>query len=224
MPGVFVTATGTDIGKTYVTCGLIRAARRAGRTVTALKPVLSGYTPQEAAASDAGRLAAALGEPVTTQTIARLSPWRFAAPLSPDMAAAAEGRDVSFDALVAACRDALAGETAFVEGVGGVMVPLDATHTVLDLMAALGAPVVLVGGTALGAISHGLTAVAALATKGIVPALVILDESAGSTVPTQATRATLARFLPGIGLAVLPRDAPEAAFDALWAMLAPALR
>ena len=91
VPGLFITATGTDIGKTYVTAGLLRAGRRAGIAVDALKPVLSGYDPADAETSDAGVLLAALDRPITAATIAAMSPWRFAAPLSPDRAAEREG-------------------------------------------------------------------------------------------------------------------------------------
>ena len=97
---VFVTATGTDIGKTFVACGLIRALRRKGRAAAALKPVLSGFEPAEAEGSDSGRLLAALGRPVTPDEIARISPWRFAAPLSPDMAALREKRTLDFAGVV----------------------------------------------------------------------------------------------------------------------------
>src|SRR5512142_3076249 len=83
----FITATGTDIGKTFVAEGLARAWRRRGRRVRALKPVMSGYAESDAAMSDAGRLLDACGEHATTETVAAISPWRFEAPLSPDRAA-----------------------------------------------------------------------------------------------------------------------------------------
>ena len=92
MSAYFVSATGTDIGKTFVARGLIRALRARGRNVAALKPVVSGFEPSEAAGSDSGLLLAALGRPVTLDAISEISPWRFAAPLAPDMAAAREGR------------------------------------------------------------------------------------------------------------------------------------
>ena len=219
MPGLFVTATGTDVGKTYVTAGLIRAGRRACRAMDALKPVLSGYDPGTAAASDAGVLLAALGRAVTPASIAAIAPWRFAAPLSPDMAAAAEGRSIDFAALLGTCEASLAPDRlTLIEGVGGVMVPLDARHTTLDLAAALALPVILVSATALGAISHLLTARAVLHGRGLAIRAIVLDESAESTVPLAATRATLARFCDEL-LLVLPRDADDAAFDALFACL-----
>lgn len=218
--GFFVTATGTEIGKTYVTAGLIRAARRAGHDVAAMKPVLSGFSEADAATSDAGVLLAALGSPATPANVAALSPWRFRAPLSPDMAAALEGRAIDVEAVAVACRAASRpGVLTFVEGIGGVMVPLDHRRTVLDLIVALGLPVVLVSASGLGAISHCLTAVAALRERGVKPSLIVLDETPGSTVPLGATRDTLARFCDGATLAILERDAGDDAFDRLLAGL-----
>ena len=72
MPGLFITATGTDIGKTFITAGLIRAGRRAGYAVDAFKPVLSGFDPDDAATSDAGVLLAALGRPLTAGAVAAI--------------------------------------------------------------------------------------------------------------------------------------------------------
>src|SRR5262249_4163678 len=126
---IFVTGTGTDVGKTFITAALIRHARATGGAVEAFKPVLSGFDPVAAATSDAGVLLAALGQPITNETIDRTSPWRFAAPLSPDLAAAREGRALDFGAVVDFSRRAAAGRgLVLIEGVGGVMVPLDATH------------------------------------------------------------------------------------------------
>lgn len=223
MSGLLVTATGTEVGKTFVTSGLLRAARRAGRPVAALKPVLTGYDAAGAAESDAGRLLAAQGCAIDDAAIAAISPWRYAAPMSPDMAAAAEGRAAPGLAAVAGfCRAALALERlTLIEGIGGLMVPLDRRHTLLDLAAELALPILLVSPTALGAISHALTAVAALAGRGLVPTLLLLVESPGATVPAAATRDTLAAFCPGVPIAVLPRDPPESDFDALLASITP---
>ena len=216
MPGLFITATGTDVGKTFVTAGLIRAARRAGRAVGALKPVLSGYDAADAAASDVGVLLAALGQPLTGATIEAISPWRFAAPLSPDMAAAAEHRQLDLAELLTACRVAVAtDQLMFIEGVGGVMVPMNERDTVLDLMSGIALPVVLVTGTYLGALSHCLTAVSALASRGIPPKMLVLNESAGSPVSTVATKETLQRFCPGIEILILPRAPADQVFDDL---------
>jgi dCTP deaminase len=100
----FITGTGTDIGKTWLCCALLRHWRAAGLRPAALKPVLSGFDPDAPQASDAGQLLAALDQPLDERTLEAIAPWRYAAALSPDMAAAQERRQVPFDALVAFTR------------------------------------------------------------------------------------------------------------------------
>jgi dethiobiotin synthetase len=92
-----------------------------------------------------------------------------------------------------------------IEGIGGVMVPLDAEHTVLDWIAALAAPALLVVGSYLGTLSQSLTAAAALRQRGITIAGVVVSESAEQPGPAAETAATLARFLGPIPLCLLPR-------------------
>jgi dethiobiotin synthetase len=212
MSAIFITATGTDIGKTFVAAGLIRHWRAAGRTVEALKPVVTGYDLTHAAASDPGVLLAALGHPVTPDEIERIAPWRFNAPLSPDMAARRENRAIDFDALVAFSRGALATVQGMllIEGIGGVMVPLDDQRTVLDWMAALNIPVVLVAGSYLGSLSHTLTSLDVLRRYHLAIKALVVNETPGSTVPMADTVATLKRFAAPIPIMALPR-APTAA-------------
>jgi dethiobiotin synthetase len=207
MTALFVTATGTDIGKTFVARGLIHALRQQGRTVAALKPVVSGFDPAMAAASDPGLLLAALGQAVTPAAIERIAPWRFAAPLSPDLAARAEGRTLDVAALIEFCRAEIAtgADALVIEGVGGIMVPLDERTTVLDWMAALGLPLVLVTGSYLGTISHTLTALDVLARRSLAVAAVVVSETEGSAVPLDDTVATIARFAPSSPVIALPR-------------------
>lgn len=207
MTAFFVTGTGTDIGKTFVTAGIIRALRGQQREVAALKPVVSGFADADAAASDPGQMLAALGLPVTSTEIARIAPWRFRAPLSPDMAAAREGRSLDVTALLDFCRAEIEARRGvlLIEGVGGVMVPLDDRRTVLDWMAALRLPVLLVAGSYLGTISHSLTAIDALRRHDLAISAFIVSESIGSTVPLDDTIASLARFTGDIPVFGLPR-------------------
>jgi len=138
MTTIFVTSSGTGIGKTFVTLRLIAELKASGKRVQALKPVASGFDAARPGDGDTGALLRALELEPTAANLDAVSPWRFAAPLSPDMAAARERRTVPFDALVAHCRAAgRRGDVTLIEGIGGVMVPLDAEHTVLDWVAAL---------------------------------------------------------------------------------------
>jgi dethiobiotin synthetase len=207
MSAIFITATGTDIGKTFVAAGLIRHWRAAGRSVEALKPVVTGFDPANAAASDPGVLLAALGRPVTPAEIERIAPWRFTAPLSPDMAARREKRTIDFDALVKSSRVAIANtkDMLLIEGIGGVMVPLDDSHTVLNWMAALDIPVVLVAGSYLGSLSHTLTSLDALRRRHLVIKALVVNETQGSTVSTADTVATVKRFAESTPIVALRR-------------------
>ena len=209
MTTLFVTSSGTGIGKTFVTLKLIAELKAAGRRVRALKPVASGFDAERPADSDTGELLGALELEPTAVNLDAVSPWRFAAPLSPDMAAARERRTISFDALVAHCRAAgRSGDVTLIEGVGGVMVPLDEKHTVLDWIAALEVPTLLVVGSYLGTLSHSLTAAAALRARGVTLAGIIISESEQQPVPAADTAATLARFTAPVLVRVLPRAAP----------------
>ncbi|MEI9994671.1 MAG: dethiobiotin synthase [Rhizomicrobium sp.] len=222
MTAYFVTATGTDIGKTFVTAGLIRAFRDAGKKVDALKPIVSGFDVATSALSDPGVLLEALGEPVTPEALDRLSPWQFAAPLSPDMAAAREERTIVFNDLIALCEDAAAasrGGMLFIEGVGGVMVPLDARVTVLDWMRALNIPLIVVAGSYLGSISHTLTALEVIARAKLKVAALVVNDSGDGAVPLDETVSTLRRFV-GVPTVTLPRVKAPAGARAAFARLA----
>lgn len=206
MKPFFITSSGTEIGKTLVTAALCHQLAAAGLKVQALKPVVSDFNDGDPE-TDTAVLLDALGQPTTPENVDAMSPWRFRAPLSPDMAAAREGRKIDFEALIAHCQAATAqpGDILLIEGVGGVMVPLTAEKTVRDWIAALGAPAVLVVGSYLGTISHTLSAVEALGAGGIPVKAVVISTSDESPVPVTETAATLARFLGPVPIATLPR-------------------
>lgn len=205
MSTFFVTATGTGIGKTYITAGLARLLRRQDKPVRVLKPVISGYDPAGPASHDTDILLDAMGVPATPDAIAAVSPWRFAAPLSPDMAADREGRVVPFNEVVSFCREAMTHPgPLLIEGVGGVMVPLDARRTVLDWMAALGCPALLVTGSYLGTLSHTLTALSALRSAGVPVAGIVVNESAKS-IPLEELAASLAAHCGSVSIHLVRR-------------------
>jgi dethiobiotin synthetase len=140
------------------------------------------------------------------ENVSRLSPWLFSAALSPDMAAAREGKAIDFERLISFCRGAAVSNagTLLIEGVGGVMVPLDGTHTVLDWMKALELPAIVVAGTYLGTISHTLTALDVLARANLRVAALVLNDSGNNPVPVEETMATLARFTK-VPMVTVPR-------------------
>ena len=186
MRALFVSGAHTDVGKTWAACALLRAARAKGLSVAALKPAVSGIDPGDWSDSDPGRLLDAMGRELTDVALDEIAPLRFAAPLSPPMAARLKGVDLRISRLVAFCRAGLAASDAdlmLVEGAGGVMSPMAEDGTCLDLMMALGLPAVLVGGSYLGAISHTLTALETLRARGVAVDAVIVSQSADPDAP-----------------------------------------
>jgi dethiobiotin synthetase len=204
---IFVTGTGTDVGKTFVTAGLIRHYRRQGRAVDALKPVVTGFDSAALHASDPGMLLDALGRPIVADEVERISPWRFAAPVAPDLAARRENRRLDYNAFVEVSHRAIAARKGvlLIEGIGGVMVPLDDRHTVLDWMTMLRLPLLLVAGSYVGTISHTLTALHVLARRNLDIAAIVISESLGSAAPLDETILTISRFAAPLHVIGIPR-------------------
>lgn len=215
MTALFVAGAHTDVGKTFAACAMLRAARAKGLATDAFKPVVSGFDPQDWAESDPGRLLQALGRELTFQTLDAVSPWRYRAPLSPPMAARLEGQQLALSDFAGFCREGLARSRVgfkLVEGVGGVMSPIAAGATCLDLMGELGLPVVLVGGGYLGAISHTLTACEVVRARGLRLQAVVVSEDADPQAPSFAdTVASVAEFTRDVPVLAAARD------DQAWA-------
>jgi dethiobiotin synthetase len=222
MTTAFITATGTDIGKTFVTAGLVRHIRAAGRAVDAVKPVVSGFDRDAWQESDPAMLLAALERPITLEEAEKVSPWRFAAPLSPHMAARDEGRAIAFQEVVEFCRRGMAARRGvlLIEGIGGIMVPLDDRRTVLDWMSVLRIPIILVAGTYVGTMSHTLTALEVLVRRNLNVAAVVISESEASAASLDDTVATLQRFANSIDVVGIPRLAPGTTDDPAFARIA----
>jgi len=222
MSRIFITGSGTEVGKTFVTCALIKQLETTGHRVNALKPVVTGFDAGEQ--SDTGRLLGALGLDPNEEAVARISPWRFKEPLSPDMAADREGRSIPFDELVAFCTADRGSDITLIEGIGGVMVPLDTEHCVLDWIDAVHSPALLVVGSYLGTLSHTLTAAGMLQARGIELAGIVVSESREQPVTAQETAEVIGRFIRGVRIKTVPRvedpgDAPD-----LVTLLAPYLQ
>lgn len=211
MSGFFITGTGTDVGKTFITCLLARQLRAQGQTPRVLKPVISGFTSTQ---SDAHSILQALGHVPDIKSIDAISPWRFAASVSPDIAASREGRCVGAREIAAFCHGKEDENTLLVEAAGGVMTPLNASETMRDLAEELAYPVILVAGSYLGAISHALTAMEALMCKNLAVRAIILNGSEAAPMTLEDTHASLAQKLPqDLPIALLPRLASG---DAAW--------
>jgi dethiobiotin synthetase len=110
-------------------------------------------------------------------------------------------------------------DVMLIEGVGGIMAPLDEEHTVLDWMMILRLPLILVAGSYLGTISHTLTALDALLRRELTVLSIVVSESEGSRVPLDDTVASIQRFVHPIGVMAVPRMAGGTADASALAMV-----
>jgi len=150
--GYFVTGTDTGVGKTLIACALLRAFARTGKSVAGMKPVAAGR--EGGRFSDVEALAHASTVSARPQII---NPYAFEPAIAPHIAAELAGLEIGLDAIVQAYEElSRLAEVVVVEGVGGFLVPLNATQTSADLATRLGLPIVLVVGMRLGCLNHAL--------------------------------------------------------------------
>jgi len=218
MRGLFVTATDTGVGKTEVTCALLRDARARGLDAVGMKPAQSGVVPGEP--SDAERLARASDGAEALEVVC---PYSFAAPLAPAVAARVEGKEISFARIVDGARALAARHDAIlVEGAGGLLVPLTDRETYADLAAALGLPVLVVARAGLGTVNHTALTVEALRRRGLAVAGIVMNRTTPTDDPSVPHNAGEIARLTGIAPAALLPFVPDidAREAALRSMLA----
>jgi dethiobiotin synthetase len=177
VPGLFVTGTDTGVGKTYVTACIARILRRAGLRVGVYKPVASGcvWRGEQWSSDDALVLWDAAGR---LGDLDAVCPQRFAAPLAPPLAAAAEGRVVDAALLRAGLQPWLeCADVVLVEGAGGLMSPVTESEFVADLAYDFGFPLLVVAPNALGVINQTLQTLitAAAFREGLDVAGIVLN-------------------------------------------------
>ncbi len=197
---LFITSSGTGIGKTHVTCALVEQALAARKSVEAYKPVASGFDPAAVAPSDTGKILKSLGLAPIACNIERMSPWRFAAPLAPSMAARVENRPLEYPRLIEFTREVArsSADIVLIEGVGGVMAPLTDGKTVLNWIEDSGFDALLVVGSYLGAISHALTALEVLKGRRVPLRGIVVNQPGTPDVSVEDTCAEIGRRAGGI--------------------------
>jgi dethiobiotin synthetase len=173
IPGLFITGTDTGVGKTVVAGAIAAWFRRRGARVGVFKPVATGCERRREGlvSADAEFLAHCADSPHPLDLIC---PQRYAEPLAPAVAAERSGQPLDWAAVQRAldliCRDS---DVIMVEGVGGVLVPLDEQHTLADLVRWLGITSAVVARAGLGTINHTLLTLNALRPAGEIAGVVI---------------------------------------------------
>ena len=173
-PGLFITGTDTNVGKTYVTALIAKQLVAAGKRVGVYKPAASGCLGDET--DDPFVLWDAAGRPATIDAVC---PQRFAAPLAPHLAARAEGKEVDVELLRSGLdfwRDR--SDIILVEGIGGLMSPVSDDEYVADLAYDFGFPLIVVAPNMLGVINQTLQTLITASTfrDGLDVAGIVLND------------------------------------------------
>ena len=175
--GIFVTGTDTGVGKTEVGRAAVGLLRGEGLSVSVMKPIETGVGPE--GPLDALALREAAGVP---DAIDLVCPHQFSLPAAPNVAAEEEGRNVDLP-LIMSTYETLRAQRDFiwVEGAGGILVPVTDDFSMADLAKALALPVLLVARASLGTINHTLLSLAEIDRQNLECVGVVLSHSAQQT-------------------------------------------
>jgi dethiobiotin synthetase len=200
--GLFITATGTGVGKTILSAALLAAMAAEGERVGAYKPVVTGL-------DDEAEIAARGQWPADHELLGvmagmdpgEVAPLRYGPAVSPHLAAQLAGERIDPARLLAGAAAAGASMgtddagTLIVEGVGGLLTPLADDHTVCDLAVALGLPVLIAASTGLGTINHTLLTLRVARSAGLhVRAVVLTPWPAAPSTIERSNRETIGRL------------------------------
>ena len=222
---MFVTGTGTGVGKTVVAAAIARTLANEGKRVAVFKPAVTGL--DEEGEPDQALLRRAAGSEQNDEEIA---PYRYGPPMSPHLAADLAGERVEPARLLEAARAAAAAADALIcEGVGGLLVPLGRVsgayhpkgarpYLVRDFAVDLGLPLVVAASPGLGTINHTLLTIEAARAAGLEVAAVVLTPWPTEPSPVERSNRESIAALGEVEVKTLPRldlDAPDS-----WSSLA----
>ena len=203
--GILITGTDTGVGKTFVACGLAALLRDCGYRVGVMKPAETGCAERngELFAEDAVRLKEASG---CDAPLEKICPYQLREPLAPSIAAERAGVKIDIDHLLAVYNEISAKhDLTFVEGAGGLMVPLLPSYTYADLAKVLKLPLVVVAANKLGVINHLLLTLEHASCKGLRVLGYVLNQIDGPlSLAAQTNREVLVNLSAAPCLAELP--------------------
>ena len=204
MRGVFVTGTGTEVGKTVLAAAICAALAERGERVAAFKPVVTGLDEPAGEWPRDHELLASVA--TAGQSPEDVAPVRFGPAVSPHLAAELAGERIEPHALVAAAR--AAGEVLVCEGVGGLMVPLTPGYLVRDFALDLGLPVVVAARPGLGTINHSLLTVEAARAAGLSVAAVVMTPWPEAPSDMERSNRSTVATLGDVAVYGVPRTSP----------------
>jgi dethiobiotin synthetase len=202
--GVFVTGTGTEIGKTVVAAVIARTHATADERVAVFKPAVSGL--DAGGEGDHALLRRAAG---SSQSDDEISPYRYGPPVSPHLGAEVAGETIDRERLLSTARAAGdRGDFLVCEGVGGLLVPLTLGYLVRDLARELALPLVIAAAPGLGTINHTLMTVESARAVGLDVLAVVLTPWPAEPGTVEASNREAIERLGQVRVEVLPRIDP----------------
>jgi dethiobiotin synthetase len=200
----FITGTDTEIGKSWVSAGLISKFVNEGNKVAGMKPIASGceQTPDGLRNEDALLLQKCCNVDAEYNLI---NPYHFPEPIAPHIAAEKAGVEISFHHILHSYQQLESiSDIVIVEGVGGWRVPLGKDGDVAALARQLGLPVILVVGLRLGCINHALLTAEAIQSDGLELAGWVGNCVASEMAEQQANIDTLQQSLNAPCIGIVP--------------------
>jgi len=207
--GVFVTGTGTEVGKTIVAAAVCAALAARGEAVAAFKPAVTGLDDDPGEFGRDHELLASVAS--AGQTPDDVAPYRFGPAVSPHLAAELAGTNIEPAELVAAAR---AHDLVVCEGVGGLLVPITPGYLVRDLAMELGLPLVIAGRPGLGTINHTLLTIEAARAGGLRVAAVVMTPWPDDPTPMERSNRDSIERIGRVAVTGLPRTTPAGLAEA----------
>lgn len=219
MEGVFVTGTGTEVGKSVVAAVIARTLSAEGKRVAVFKPAVTGLDELTAGGPKGGTAGDLLGHRLSNaadhellrwaagseQSDEKIAPYRYGPPMSPHLAAKLAGEEINPERLRSASRAAARGADALVcEGVGGLLVPLTAGYLVRDFALDLGLPLVIAASPGLGTINHTLLTIESARGAGLEVRAVVLTPWPESPSQVEASNRETIAALGEVRVEALP--------------------
>jgi dethiobiotin synthetase len=217
--GLFVTGTGTGVGKSVVAAAIAHTLSREGKRVAVFKPAVTGLDEYPADGPKSGaRVGFSAHRPRveadhevlrraagSAQSDDEIAPYRYGPPMSPHLAAELASEEIDPDLLLAAAHTAAAGADALVcEGVGGLLVPLSPRYLVRDLAVDLALPLVVAASPGLGTINHTLLTVEAARSAGLEVAAIVLTPWPERPTPIEQSNRETIGALGDVRVETLP--------------------
>jgi len=165
--GYFITGTDTDVGKTWISLGIIEALKQQGKKVGVMKPISAGCEQTENGLRNEDALLLQQHSNVELN-YDLINPYAFEPAIAPHIAAADAGIRMDIETLYQKLQTIeQQSDCVVVEGAGGWLVPLNDFQTMADLAKRFQMPVILVVGMRLGCLNHALLSVEAIRASGL---------------------------------------------------------